>query len=349
MVVDAHVHHIPMPFNTRYLEWVRRHGRKDYGPTYLWDDPAFEDFNIQLRKMNKNQIDLSVVTYSANIVQLVDALEENGTTSREAVCDINDAMLGVARQYTGKLRATALIDLRQGPDALLEMERCGRDFSGFSVLAAYRVNGKLVFLDHPCFSGFWAKAEEVGLPVFIHFSNLYRIEDKENPLAGYMADNLLYAGMGQLMENSLCVARLVLSGLFDRHPRLKVVMGQLGGLYPFMQERFGMLYGMYHRGAEKAGLSVDDPSDAQHMLRNLKNYTDGIYVDTHSMELSSIRCAAEILGEDKVLYGSDYPITPDGFGMAHALTAIRGGGLEPALRDKILGKNAEKLLKLETT
>lgn len=159
-----------------------------------------------------------------------------------------------------------------------------------------------------------------------------------------MNDTLLYAGMGQLMEDALCIARLVLSGLFDRHPKLKLVMGQLGGMYPFMLERMEMLYGMYANGARHAGRCVTDPAVPDHFLRNMKNYTDSIYVDTHSMGASAVQCAAEVLGADKILFGSDYPITPDNWGMQHALQDL--DRLPVKLREAVLCTNAQKLLNL---
>ena len=160
-----------------------------------------------------------------------------------------------------------------------------------------------------------------------------------------MNDTLLYAGMGQLVEDALCIARIVLSGVFDRHPNLQVVIGQLGGLYPFMLERMEMLYGMYETGARHAGKIVTNKKIPQDFLRNIKNYTDNIFVDTHSMDSISVKCAAEILGTNKILYGSDYPITPEHWGMQHALQRLQDD-LPEYMKRHILYENAKQLLKL---
>lgn len=72
------------------------------------------------------------------------------------------------------------------------------------------------------------------------------------------------------MGDTICVSRLVLSGIFDRHPGAKVVIGQLGGLFPFTLERFDMLYTMYAAGAKAAGLDVTSKDSTAGLLRRLK-------------------------------------------------------------------------------
>lgn len=374
MIIDCHAHHIAAPYNTHYLEWLKATGNKDFGPFYLWNDPAFENETIRYKKAEQAGIDCSIITYSANITQIVDAAAnhpegtpENGPAGASAhdptmprpsstpvtvtedprldiVRDINTKTIKLCQESAGRLLPTALIDLRLGIPALAELERCAPDVVGYSVLAAYKKGTRICFLDDPAFEPFWKEAEIMGKPVFIHFSNLYKINDPAAPLPGHMNDTLLYAGMGQLMEDALCVARLVLSGVFDRHPRLCIVMGQAGGMYPFMLERMDMLYHMYAAGAAKAGLVVTDKNIPEKFMRNMKDYTDNIYVDTHSMNALSIQCAAQILGEDKILFGSDYPITPDSWGMTTALEGLKT--LPEQLMDKIFFKNARSLLNI---
>jgi len=105
-----------------------------------------------------------------------------------------------------------------------------------------------------------------------------------------------------------------------------------------------MLYNMYEGGASRNGRCVTDPNVPERFLRNMKNYTENIYVDTHSMNVRAIQCAAELLGEDKILFGSDHPITPNGWGMQHALNDIAQLPLE--LRTAVLYRNAQRLLQL---
>lgn len=314
MVIDCHAHHIALPFNTNYLEWMDRTGRRDFGPPYLWDNPAFENTGYRYREMDKAGISCFLNTYSANITQIIDAASE-GREKIKAVRQLNDCAIALCRQSGGRMMTTALVDLRLGIPALEEMNRCGSQVKGYSVLAAYSLGGQIRFLEDPLFEGFWAEAEKAGKPIFIHFSNLYKINNPEAPLTGFMNDTLLYAGMGQL-----------------------------GGMYPFMLERIEMLYTMYELGAQKAQRCVTDPRFPERFMRNMKNYTENIYVDTHSMDPQSIACAAETLGPDKILFGTDYPVTPSAWGMRHALESM--GQLPVQLRKMVLEGNARRLLQI---
>lgn len=344
MIIDCHSHHISPPYNTDYLVWTEKTNRRDYGPPYLWNNPVFEDISQRIEIMESHHIDYSVITYSSNVVQIIDSAAGQDISRQAVMAALNDKARETVKKHPRQIGATSLIDLRLGNDALAEMERTSDWALGYSVLAAYDVEHHLTFLDDTRFLPFWKKAAEFGKPVFIHFSSLYKINDQSHLMPGYMNDSMLCAGMGQLMENSLCLSRLVLSGLFDHFPSLKVVMGQLGGMYPFMLDRFEMLYHMHHKGATAKGMTVDIPSDTEHFLRNYKNYTDNIYVDTHSMSENAIRCAIEILGEDKILYGSDLPITPCQWGIQRGIGEIQGSRLPDRVKEKILSGNAKALL-----
>lgn len=245
MIIDCHSHHISAPYHTNYLAWAEQTGHRDYGPPYLWSNPVFEDISRRIEIMKEHHITYSVITYSSNVVQIVDSAAGKGLSRKAVVSDLNDKTREAVKNHDKYIGAAALIDLRLGEDALAEMERASDWALGYSVLTAYQMGERLAFLDDAAFLPFWKKAAELGKPVFVHFSSLYKIHDKEHLMPGYMNDSMLCAGMGQLMENSLCLSRLVLSGLFDRISGLKVVMGQLGGMYPFMLDRFEMLYHMH--------------------------------------------------------------------------------------------------------
>lgn len=344
MIIDCHSHHISPPYNTNYLAWTEQTNKQDYGPPYLWNNPVFEDISKRIEIMKSHHIDYAVITYSSNVVQVIDSAAVHGVSRQAVMADLNDKANETAAKYAKWIGAAALIDLRLGNEALAEMERTSDWALGYSVLTAYEVDHRLAFLDDPMFMPFWSKAAELKKPVFIHFSSLYKIHDKTRLMPGYMNDSMLCAGMGQLMENSLCLSRLVLSGLFDRFPSLKVVMGQLGGMYPFMLDRFQMLYHIHQKGAVAKGIKVDNPSDTEHFLRNYRNYTDNIYVDTHSMSENAIRCAIEILGEDKILYGSDLPITPQQWGIERGVREIQNSRLSDHVKEKVFSGNAQALL-----
>ena len=161
-----------------------------------------------------------------------------------------------------------------------------------------------------------------------------------------MADTLLWIGLANLVEDAICITRLILNGVFDRYPGLRIVSGQLGGMFPFMLGRFDLLYGMYATVAEKSGIVVTDRASTERYLRRLGDYTDNVYVDTHSMDAPAIKCAVEVLGHDKVLYGSDYPITPASVGRVADIAKIKLSSMDFYAKQAVLGGNAASILKI---
>lgn len=85
MIIDCHSHHISAPYNTNYFTWAEETGHRDYGPPYLWNNPVFEDISKRIDIMKENHITYSVITYSSNIVQIVDSVASNGLSPKEVV------------------------------------------------------------------------------------------------------------------------------------------------------------------------------------------------------------------------------------------------------------------------
>lgn len=344
MIIDSHVHFIGESVNNRYLDWLEKTGNQDYGPLFLWNNPAFGDFEKHIQEMDRYGIDKSVITFSANIVQVVFSLYSETQNPAQVISELNDAMYTLYQKYPTRVIPCAYIDPGLSSSMRKEISKASaRNFGGLSVLCAYKKD-HLRFLENDEYDFFWKLAEESGLPVFIHFSNLYRIDEQDTVLHGTMSDTLLYAGIGQLMENAICAARLILNGTFLKYPKLKVVLGQLGGTLPFMIERCDMLYTMYAGDSKAKGLDVTNPDDFDCFMRKVSDFRQHIYVDTHSMSKTAIEAVCDILGEDHILYGSDYPITPAVFGRGHGIAEIEH--IEEKRRKKIFAENAVNLMKL---
>ncbi len=122
MIIDCHSHHISAPYNTNYLEWAKKTGAADYGPPYLWNNPIFEDMEKRLTVMERHGIDYSVITYSANVVQIIDSAADQVHTKADIVSDLNRRTHEAILAHPAKTGATGWIDLRLGSSALDEME-----------------------------------------------------------------------------------------------------------------------------------------------------------------------------------------------------------------------------------
>ena len=153
-------------------------------------------------------------------------------------------------------------------------------------------------------------------------------------------------GVSVLVENAVSATRLVFSGYLDKYPGLTIVLGQLGGFLPWMFGRYELMHGIYSASAEQQGVDCDDPSNLDTYLRNLKDYAECFYLDSHSMSQEDIALAQKLMGSDRVMFGSDYPITPANLGRENPLASKTDFPEDPDIREAFYHGNAEALLGL---
>lgn len=342
-IVDAHTHLLPGTMNTDYVAWLQQTGTMEDGPFFLWTDSAFEDVQNHLDEMDRFGIDAEVVTFSSNVPNI---LRASGLETAQAVSALNDGLLAVSEASGGRIIPCTWVNPNDGDDALREMNRVAEAGGrAFGVLTGYVADGAGHYLDYPAYEPFWAEAGKLGLPVFTHFSTRFSINDPASPLTGFQTDNVMNGGVSVLVENTVSATRLVYSGVLDKNPGLKIVLGQLGGFFPWMLGRYDLMYGIYSASGDKQNVAYTDKSNLDTYLRHLRDYAPFFYYDSHSMSNEAIECAIEIAGADHVMFGSDYPITAAALGRDQPLAT------PPALADAATCEafyhgNAEGLLGL---
>jgi predicted TIM-barrel fold metal-dependent hydrolase len=214
--------------------------------------------------------------------------------------------------------------------ALKELRRCLKEGFRGMFLAPEAVNGKSPA--HPDFDPLWHELEDAGLPVCLHvIVRFNRI--LENPTRNY---NLLVEpsrtfifGMGATFQIIPAMASLVMTGLFDRFPKLKLLCVEAGaGWAPYIAHRLDEKYEMFGY-AEKTKL---EPSE--YMKRNV-----WYVVEPREKNIDSMM---DIIGEEQFIWGSDYPHIDSS---ADALDQIfeSTAKLTDRRRRMILGENARKL------
>jgi aminocarboxymuconate-semialdehyde decarboxylase len=130
---------------------------------------------------------------------------------------------------------------------------------------------------------FYARVEELDLPLFLHptdaiFADL---------LAGY--GRALHNSIGRIMEVSVAASRLIVSGIMERHPKLKVVISHTGGALPYQSGK------------------MDHNVQRTTLQQPATMYIKRMYTDTVSSHLAGMKFAIEFYGVDHVMYGTDYP------------------------------------------
>jgi predicted TIM-barrel fold metal-dependent hydrolase len=351
-VVDCHTHAQPAWAMQAFRRWLGNTAGHDEGPASLWASRAFENQDLQLENLRAHGIDTAVLTHSSNTPAALRAAAPSTPMSGEAdlsgtqtIARVNDELLAWAVSSHGHLVTTAWIDPRLPDSALAELERVTQGGAvGASMLCAYPDRSRgLLFLDAPQFAPVLKAAAVARVPLFLHASAKYPLFAVAGPPIVGLPGHCLTGGLSMLVESTLCLLRLVLTGTFERLPELRVVAGQLGGVLPFVAGRMDLI-----RTLLSAEFGVDPlmSSSSIGVLRDLRDYSDNLYLDTHSMNAAALECALEFLGPERIVFGSDFPVTPDQLGRASGLELIYKLGLPTVDRDAILGGNARQLLGL---
>jgi aminocarboxymuconate-semialdehyde decarboxylase len=165
---------------------------------------------------------------------------------------------------------------------------------------------------------FYARIEQLGIPMFLHPTDAVFGDDLE----GY--GGALQLSLGRVIEVSVTASRIMFSGLMERHPALKVVMSHTGGALPYQSGRM-----------DKNGKAAKLPHQPSY-------YISRMYTDTVSPHSMGMKFAMDYYGMDRVMYGSDYPC----WDPATALALIDAIGLSGADKEKLFNANARRILGL---
>jgi aminocarboxymuconate-semialdehyde decarboxylase len=214
------------------------------------------------------------------------------------------------------LGAVPLQDPSLAAAELKELMASG-DFAGVEITASIR--GR--YLGDPRFAPFWDAAESTRALVFVHPTT----HGFSDPV---FADYYLHNLIGNPMETTLTAAHMVLSGVMERHPHLKVLLAHGGGAILALRGRLRR----GHEAVLAAGAALNEPPDA-----SIRRFL----FDTVTHDPALLRDLVEAVGAEQVLLGSDYP-----FDMAdpHPVETVRSAGLDEDAEAALLSGNAERLL-----
>lgn len=247
---------------------------------------------------------------------------------------INDGMARITEESKGIVLAAASIPLDSlQAGGLKEMERATRTLGIKAIGVMSNIRGKP--LDSPQYLPFWARAAELDVPVYIH-----PVDPASSAGRTYEKEFDLTHNFGWPFETVLALARLVFSGIMEKHPKLKVVSHHLGGgLIPFFMGRTLETY-ENERQQEMLGKTLKRP---------LKEYFGLFYYDTAvGGHPPAIRCTIDTFGVDQIVFATDAPWGPRGGDdrLRDYPGVIKSLGLSEKDHNKIMAGNARRLLKI---
>ena len=283
----------------------------------------------RLREMDDNGMEMMILSLNAPAIQAI----HNRSQAIEMAKRANDFLAEQVALRPNRFQGFAALPMQDPDAATQELERCMKDFgfrgalvNGFSQIDTPE---NVVYYDAPQYEGFWAKAEQLDAPFYLH---------PRNPISSWAQ---IYNGHPWLMgptwafaqETAVHALRLMASGLFDRHPGLKIVLGHLGEGLPFnmwrVDNRNGWVKAPKSYPAKKP---LSDYFQQNFWLTTSGNFRTQTLIDA-MMEI----------GADRVLFSTDWPFE----NVDHACNWFDEASISEADRLKIGRTNAVDLFKLK--
>ncbi len=277
---------------------------------------------LRLKEMDEAGIDLQVLSHGAPSLQKLDA--ETGVRMARIV---NDRLHETVSANPDRFQGFAALPTADPAASADELERCVSKL-GFKGAMVHGLTGGTAFLDEKRFWPIFERAAALDVPLYIHPSIPH-----EDVIQAYYKDyieafpGLLTAAWGFTVETATAGIRIVLSGVLDAYPGLKIILGHLGEGLPFLLVRIDEAL-----SRSQSPLASFRDAFCEHFWIT----TSGNFSDT------ALLCSVMEMGADRIIFSVDYPFASN----LAATTWMETIPLATEDRNKILHGNAETLLKL---
>lgn len=232
---------------------------------------------------------------------------------------VNDGFAAIVRSKPARFAAVATLPLCDPNASAKELERACNQLGFAGAMVFSNING--VALSDPRFHRVWEVADHLGAVIHIHPTSPVGVEA--------MRDYWLMPLVGFPMDTTLAAASLVFSGTAKRFPRIRWVLGHLGGAIPYLVERLDRGFHAF----KECRANIDRPPSE--FLREF-------YYDSVNFDPNALKLAIEFAGADHILAGSDYPHQIGS--LQKMLDSLRALDIPEKDRAGILGENTARLL-----
>ncbi len=293
MRIDVQTHHMPDSYvkalaeRSDYPRFVREEGGwSALGTTeaVLPMGPALLDLSLKLEEMDAHQIDLSLLSVNIPGPDLAPGPSDADELARIG----NDGIAEAVSNHPDRFRGFANLGYGDIDASCRELERCIDDL-GFVGLQVFAYVGGTRPLDEPALEPVWALLADRGVPLVLH--------PGPSPSGPVYADYWLGPMVGFLFDESLAALRLIMSGIMERNPGLKVLLPHGGATLPLLIARVDRLSG-------------SRPGPRDQISHPPSHYFDRFYTDAVAHSKTALSLALSEMGADRLMFASDAPWVP---------------------------------------
>lgn len=283
----------------------------------------------RLHEMDANGMEMMILSLNAPAVQAI----PDRTKAIEIARRANDFLAEQVARRPDRFQAFAALPMQDPDAATRELERCmvelgfrGALVNGFSQVDTPE---SVVYYDAPQYADFWATSERLDAPFYLH---------PRNPIPSW---SQIYQGHPWLMgptwafaqETAVHALRLMASGLFDRHPGLKIILGHMGE---------GLPYNIWRVDNRNAWVKMPKGYPAKKPLGDYFNQNFYLTTSGNFRTQTLIDAMLEV-GSDRILFSTDWPFE----NVDHAASWFNSTSISESDRQKIGRTNAINLFKLK--
>lgn len=310
--------HIIFPDFLDYLSETKQNIRPEL---YAKAVPALSDFGERrLSTMDENGIDFVVLSISGPGVQA----EPDYTIAAQRAKSANDRLAAEIQKQPHRYSGFAHLAMQDPKVAADELERCIKQLGFPGAMINGATNG--VYLDDRRYDVFWERVQALDVPIYLHPANPF---DKPAMYAEH--PELWGPTWSWAVETCTHAMRLIFSGVFDRYPGVKIILGHMGETLPIQLWRLDSRYAI----SNQRYVIQKKPSD--YCRENIFITTSGVCFDP------ALRCALDAIGPRNVMFSIDYPFESTKI----AADWIENSKISEAERQAVAHGNAERLLKLK--
>jgi predicted TIM-barrel fold metal-dependent hydrolase len=246
-----------------------------------------------------------------------------------AAQDANEQLAAAVAEHPTRFAGLATLPMLAPDVAASELGRAVITLGLRGAMINGSANG--LFIDDPIFTPILERAVELDVPIYLHPGPVPQavFDAYYTGLAPGAASSLSAQAWGWHAETAIHALRLIVSGVFDRLPALKIVIGHMGEMIPFMTWRIDKCLA---------------PHTSHLRRRPIEYFHSNFYVTTSGVfDSAAFDLTLQVVGADRILFAIDYPYASSIDGR-HFLDGLR---LRPEDRDRITHQNAQELFGLD--
>jgi predicted TIM-barrel fold metal-dependent hydrolase len=302
-------------------------GRRSDPSVFIRDGERIIKMGDWLRKIQPHYMDVQakLASMDANGIAMT-ALSINdpgpewfGEEGPEVARILNNFVADIVRNYPTRFFGLCVLPLQDMTASLVELDRCVNQLGMKGVLLYTNLAGK--FPDEPEFRPLFKRVVELDIPILLHPAKPITTEF----VKGYE----MTSSLGNMFDNTIALTRIIMAGMLDEFPRLKLVCPHLGGTLPYIIGRLDHQTQVLKRGPK-------------YLTRAPSAYLKSVWLDVVSPLPLAIKFAHEFMGPDRLIFSSDHPwVDP-----SDIIRCVREAGLSAEDQSKIFAGNAQRLFKL---